>query len=65
MSEENKATKKEKPFKERTPKKSYNGTVMMDFKIEEESYKRGENYTTTDENLFNKLIRLFKINKKQ
>ena len=43
--------------------KRYNGIVMIGFKIENEKYARGDNYSTTNEGIFKQLIRLQKINK--
>jgi hypothetical protein len=64
MSDKNKDEKKTIVKIAKKPKvKRYNGIVMIGFKIENEKYARGDNYSTTNEGIFKQLIRLQKINK--
>tara|TARA_R110000782_G_scaffold93408_1_gene176918 strand:- start:2360 stop:2548 length:189 start_codon:yes stop_codon:yes gene_type:complete len=57
--------KKEKAIlaKKKPNKKKYVGIVIDNLKVEDKSYKVGDVYETTYKPLFDKLIRIFKINK--
>ena len=66
MSEE-KAEYKTEAKEVNKPKKTvkkFKGLVKSDFKIDGKGYRKGQEYATTDEHRFNKLIRINKINKK-
>ena len=56
---------KETENKSKSPRATkYRGTVAANFKYDGKEYKSGDNFSTTNKTLFDKLISIYKIVKK-